>query len=166
LQYETYRPPLRLQAAIRKFCSIEAWERPVAATLTMKQGLRLNGMYIGLTRELCSQNLRHALNVLDKRCFRNAARRKQLKCVAILEQDASDRWHYHLALDRPPRVDQFHFDFLVKTVWWNTMWGHNQIELSFDADDGWIRYVTKLRSKAEYDEAIDWANCRLTDLKS
>ncbi len=150
-----------LREAVVEFCDISCWQNPTAVTLTMKKGLERNGVFIPATPERCQQNLRHALNKINHRIYGNRSRKVRMECVPVLEQDASGRFHYHLALNRPQEVSEDFFPLMMASVWMSTHWGYKQADFQSNADAGWIEYITKLRSKAEFDESIDWGNFRL-----
>lgn len=150
--------------ALIDWFDIESWANPIAVTLTMKKAIRSNGVWIQATPEISSQNLRHGLNLINKKAFKSASRTRRLKTIAICEQDESGRYHYHLAMDRPEHITEFRMRFLIPAQWSKTRWGHTHVDVQFQADNGWVGYITKLRSKPEYDEAIDLANCNLTGL--
>ena len=66
---------------------------------------------------------------------------------------------YHLLIDIPPRWHPDSFMALVVMNWSETLWGRGVIDVS-PCDTGWLPYMAKLKSKAEYSDAIDWLNCR------
>ena len=131
------------------------------STLTMKQGRFFDRIFVELNPDLCSQNLRHFRNVLNRKAFKNASHKKKMKCVAVLEQSADGRYHYHLALDRPECFSDLRFRLMVNWVWRNTHWGREQTAYKSPADQGWISYMTKLKTKPSYLDAFDWDNCHL-----
>ena len=45
---------------------------------------------------------------------------------------------------------------MMTSVWMSTHWGYKQTHFQSNADAGWIAYMTKLRSKTEFDASIDW----------
>ena len=72
--------------------------------------------------ERCQQNLRHALNKLNRRIYGNKARKVRMECIPVLEQDASGRFHYHLAVNRPQEVSEDFFPLMMTSVWMSTHW--------------------------------------------
>ena len=152
---------MKQKAALLRFLDISQWKNPVAITMTMKQGQIINGRLVSLSPDLCSQNLRHFRNVLNRKAFGKASRKRKMKCVAVLEQSADGSYHYHLAMDRPDRFGDFRFQHLTVAVWHETRWGHRQTSYKRAADSDWVDYMCKLRTKASYLDAFDWANCHL-----
>jgi hypothetical protein len=147
-----------LREAAIAFSDISEWANPTAVTLTLKKGIMRDGVFISATPERCAQNLKHALNVLNRKIYRNKARKVRIECIPVLEQDANGRFHYHLALNRPAAISELLFPLRVKSVWEKTDWGYRQSDFQAGADRGWIEYMTKFRSKSEFDLAIDWGN--------
>lgn len=143
------------------FLDISGWANPTAVTLTLKKGFSRDGVFFAATPEICQQNLKHALNVLNRKIYGNKARKVRIECIPVLEQDASGRFHYHLALNRPAEISEVLFPLRVKSVWEKTAWGYKQCDFKAGADRGWIEYMTKFRSKREFDLAIDWGNFHL-----
>lgn len=47
---------------------------------------------------------------------------------------------------------------LVALTWGETLWGYH-VQHVTPCDSGWLPYMAKLKSKAEYSDAIDWLNC-------
>ena len=47
---------------------------------------------------------------------------------------------------------------MIEQCWQQTDWGYNQVHVTADADSGWVRYMTKLRSKPDFASSIDWMN--------
>ena len=157
----------QIQSSIRDWVSLDNFACPFAVTLTLKQRIDAqNGMHksaVWLTPELASQNLRHFLNVLNKRIHGSSGKRygRQVPVLAVLEGGQAKRLHYHLLIDCP-RDDLIEtFPQLVSETWHSTQWGYDQVEVT-QADFGWVDYITKLRDKPDFDLAIDWMNC--TDL--
>ena len=152
---------LKQKSAVESFLDISDWKNPVAITLTMKEGQVIDRTFVELRPELCRQNLRHFRNVLNRKAFKNASYKLKMKCLAVLEQSADGRYHYHLALDRPECFSDLRLRLMVNWVWRNTHWGREQTAYESPADQGWISYMTKLKTKPSYLDAFDWDNCHL-----
>lgn len=148
-----------LRAATKNFASRYQWD--TAVTLTLKQAVRVNGQFRGLDRIEASQALKHFLKVLERRLWPHASRNCcRLQTFPIYEGTSIHRPHYHLALLRPSHVCAERFAALIQEAWSKTTWGYSQ-NLVTTADVGWITYITKLRTKADYFDAIDWENVHL-----
>jgi hypothetical protein len=152
------------QSTFRKFANIDEWNHPLAITLTMRQAVTIHDDHRvvtdHLTPEKASQNLRHFLNLINRRVFGKAAIRfgKQLRVIPVLEGGNGKRLHYHLAIDCPSSELQGTLPGLIRKLWQDTMWGYGQIDIQPDADAGWIKYISKLRDKPSFADAIDWLN--------
>lgn len=125
----------------------------IAATFTLKQGISKDGVnFNNLTKDRCIQNLRHALNTLNKRIYGGDSGR--LRVFPVLERKTGGRWHYHLALENVyPNV--WDFDLLVRNVWKNTDWGYKESKIEHAIDPGWLYYITKFENR---DDTFDWQN--------
>src|SRR5690606_19798414 len=109
----------------------------------------------------CRRNLRHFLNKLNKRVFRNGARAgRSLWCFAVLE-GGNDYgcWHYHLDLELPSGLEIDCFSDLIVRLWVGTHWGGTHVAVT-PADLRWLDYILKFTTKGEYDLSIDWENTR------
>lgn len=148
----------KLRAGVIDFCSILAWTNPTAATLTLKEGRTTNGIFIKPDPIIYSKNMRHFLNVLNKKIFRNRARRTRIKCIPILEGCSTKRFHYHLALDCPEKISASEFEIAIRSTWKDTDWGYRTMDVQRCYNDGWISYIAKLKTKEAYSDAIDWIN--------
>lgn len=157
------------QRSFRRFARIDHWLAPHAVTLTLKQGLAVrNGAadtFVLLTRELAIQNYRHFLNLLSSMILGQAAKRfgKRVNSISTIEGGKGKRLHIHGVIDCP-RDDLFErFPSMITEAWRMTQWGHGQIDIQRDANAGWINYISKLRDKPDYGEAIDWVNYHNAD---
>lgn len=151
------------QAAFRQFASIDGWQAPYAVTLTMKQGAPVaNGqrsVMAFLDPDKASQNLRHFHRIISRKVLGKPADRfgQRLPMIPVLEGGNGSRLHYHLLIDCPRQDRQSDFPDLVRDVWSRTQWGHREIDIQA-ADDGFKFYISKLRDKPNYADAIDWTN--------
>lgn len=149
----------KIRAAFLEHYSISDWVTPVAVTLTFRMGIStLNGIQYG-TDERYSQNLKHALNVMNRKLFGRRFREhgRRLKVIPVLETDQSGRRHYHLALDLVDRIDIDSFRKIIASTWGRTDWGYHEIDVQ-PADSGWIAYIMKGRGKPDVMSAVDWDN--------
>jgi hypothetical protein len=113
-----------------------------------------------LDRDAAAQNFRHFLNLLNGRVYGNAFRRhgKRLRVIAVLEHDDITRWRYHAAIDCPRHIRPEAFKAMISECWIRIDWGHRGMCMKSGADEGWIRYMLKSRTKDQYDLCIDWLN--------
>ena len=138
--------------AIRKYLSKDNFENMLSVTLSMKQrelGEKLDPIK-------ASQNLRHFLNLLNKKTFGNSFKRngRRVEVIPVLENSCAGRLHYHLAIRNPNLDRSFWFETQIKHLWSNTRWGYSENKIERYADAGWIKYITKLNSHDE----VDWEN--------
>ncbi|WP_067674898.1 rolling circle replication-associated protein [Tsuneonella dongtanensis] len=153
----TYNDKL-LQRAIRGWVQNVDWVRPFAVTLTLKQCLPLpGGALVKITPDLASRNMRHFLNLLNRRVYGSAYLRhgQRLPCLVALEGTNDKRLHYHIHLDCPREDLVPTYPRLISELWERTDWGHREVDVQ-SADEGWVGYITKLRDKADYSAAFDW----------
>jgi hypothetical protein len=122
-------------------------------TLTMKQ--RVDNK--SLDNITSSQNLRHFLNILNKKCFGNAYKRfnKRLRVLPSLERSSDGRWHYHLTLENPFPSNAIKFERMIESTWFKTSYGYRRIDIKHSINEGWGDYITKFDHR---DNEIDWAN--------
>jgi hypothetical protein len=61
-------------------------------------------------------------------------------------------------IDLPVTATLAHVYPLFVAEWMKTQWGYGQVHIQPCHDDGWLDYITKLRSKIDVGESIDWMN--------
>ena len=153
---------IEIRDALRDFCSSKDWTNPQAVTLTLRLSRLIDGVWFRLSQVDAQQNLRHLLNVLHKKLRAYGfPKRAQLQCVPIFEGHEGVRPHIHLMLDRPPCIEAGEYAELIRFEWARTFWGHEKLlssRVTMMLD--WLAYISKLRTKAEYADAIDWTNFR------
>ena len=147
-----------IQKAVKETFDISAWKNPTAVTLTFRKVRVFQNTRVSANPDICSQNLRHFLNLLNKKAYRNRARRMRIPCYNALEPMQDGRYHYHLALDRPEHISEAIFELSIKRFWSKTHWGYLQVKVDHNCDEGWIDYLVKVRSKSHYSDAFDWFN--------
>ena len=76
----------QIRAAFLAHYSIEGWEKPLAVTLTLKRALQADGGWVTGNEDHYSGALKHALNVVNHRCFGPRWRSKghRVKVIAVL----------------------------------------------------------------------------------
>jgi hypothetical protein len=53
------------------------------------------------------------------------------------------------------------FEALIRECWSKVRWGYDRVSVAFNADQGWINYLLKLRQKSGFEawsDCIDWHN--------
>lgn len=157
----------KIQSSVREYLNRCEFGNPVAITLTMKQGIRIesNGQssFISINRDRASQNLRHFLNLLNSHYHGKKSSRYgyRMPTIAVLEGTKSTRLHYHLLIDWPRPESEQQIACRVSILWGKTQWGFNETHVELNADRGWLNYMTKLRGKSDFASSIDWENCTL-----
>ena len=156
-----------IQSATRDWLASSKWTNPYAVTLNLKQVTTVvtdRGLAPRcLDEQSASNNLRNLLNRLNQHFHGNAARRfgRKLQVVPVLEGGATHRLHYHLLIDLPPKVDLEEAYPLLVDQWLQTPWGYGRTHVQQCYDDGWLDYITKLRSKPNFSDSIDWQNLHI-----
>ena len=135
----------KIKESFLEFANSILWSNPYAVTLTLKQ--RVDNLAIDIM--IASQNLKHFLNRLNRWFFGNGSTRfnKSIQVVPIIENN-----HSH--------INELDFDHAIRQCWLKTKWGYNHIDIQPMTDNGWIKYISKVNTKSEYDLAIDWVNLR------
>jgi hypothetical protein len=145
---------------VRSKFDISLFGCPTAVTLTLKQSYRVGGFTVPLTEIDATQNLRHFLNLLNRKIFGNGVRQgRHIGCYAVREGNGkSVRFHYHLCLDKPDQLEDEEFMMLIRQSWLKTRFGYPEIEISMRCDAGYIDYMLKLKTKDDFASSIDWLN--------
>lgn len=157
------------QSAFRAFAQIDHWRAPHAVTLTLKQGIVVSrgdaDILVRLTTGEATQNYRHFINLLSSAVLGRAARRigRRLNTISTIEGGYGRRLHIHAVIDCPRDDLLVVFPSMIIEAWRRTQWGHGQINIQSGADAGWINYISKLRDKPNYADAIDWENYHNAD---
>jgi len=126
-----------------------------AVTYTFKQGTGEVGVdYNGLTKDKCIQNLRHHLNILNKKMYDINKSSEQLRVFPVLERKPGERWHYHMAIENP-FSNVWDFDMLLRNTWKKTDWSHRENKVKHNINAGWLHYITKFENR---DDTFDWQN--------
>lgn len=147
------------------------WVSPVdfgdycALTLTLRARLESpNGEVVFLDRYAASRNFRFFMNRLNRRVFGNASKRGAcLNVIPILEGGKDVRLHFHVLLEKPPRLSEREFARVIVLEWMKTPFGLWESDLNFAADYGWLKYMTKetLSEKSVALDNVDLANLRV-----
>jgi len=123
---------------------------PFAITLTLKSSnFREN-----------NQNIRHFLNRLNQSYLQNSYRRykKRLTVLVASEGNGDIRNHHHLIIDNPFLDRDREFVRKVRESWIKSELGLRKIEVEKMKGDGWIKYITKFKSKPIYKDSFDFEN--------
>ena len=141
-----------------------------AVTLNLEQSLPdVNGERCRLTEQVASRNLRHYINILEKRFYGNAARRygKHLEIIPTFEYAGKNKryLHYHAHIKRPAHIPEWKFENQLRNFWFKTEWGTLNVLVVKHADKGWLKYITKetkgWSANPEWNfENIDFLNIR------
>ena len=116
-------------------------KNPFAVTLTMRQNL--NGEK--LDRIKAQRNMKHFLNLINKRFFGNAHRRygKKVSVFPILEISYSQRLHYHLIMENPDIDRDEEFKRIVLSEWLKTDFGYKESAIKKVYSSGWKNYMLR-----------------------
>lgn len=152
------------QVALREWLARSTWHNPFAVTLNLKQAAKVENhkgrSMVPLNDQYASQNLRHFLNKVTRSYHGKAGQRfgKRLPVIPVLEGGGGCRFHYHLLIDLPVSTSLEEVYPLFVSEWMGTQWGYGQVNIQPNPDGGWLKYITKLRSKLDVGESIDWMN--------
>jgi hypothetical protein len=152
------------------------WVSPVefgdycALTLTLRPYVKVRSEVWFLDRYAASRNFRFFMNRLNRRFFGNASKRGAgLNVIPIIEggkdvpRGKDVRLHYHVLLEKPPRLSEREFARVILVEWMKTPFGLWESKLEYDADYGWLKYMTKetLSEKSVALDNVDLANLRV-----
>lgn len=155
---------LKVQQAFREFADISHWHSPHAVTLTMKQGigdpLEPASPTEFLTPDKAVQNFGHFMNLLNRKVLGKRFQHHgvRLPVIPVIEGTKTKRYHYHAIIDCPPDDLKERFSELIHETWVKTRFGYKEVKIDPDCDDGFTKYISKLRDKASIHDSIDWIN--------
>jgi hypothetical protein len=163
----------RQQEAAREWfntCSEYRLNECVSVTLSFKQSIRVRksrtAPFTLLDRGIAEKNMRHFLNVLNKKTFGNLVKKKgkKLLSIPVYEESETVRFHAHLILEKPKHKDLEEFAKLVNECWGKCYFGYKNTDIKQARDCGWLDYILKDKTKIDgVIEAIDILNCHLGD---
>jgi len=141
-----------LRGSIKEYVKDWDMNNCFGVSLTLKQRVD----HKSINNDISSQNLRHFLNVLNKKCFGNSFKRfnKRLRVLPVLERSGTGRYHYHLTLQNPFIDNPNKFESMINFTWFNTNYGYRHIHVHRNVNEGWNDYITKLNTGDE----VDWMN--------
>jgi len=107
------------------------WQRPFAVTLTLKQGILSNNIYIPLDSLVASKNIRYFLAFLNRAALGKAAQRygRRLTSVGALERTDGTGLHAHFCIDKPHHLSDEEFHGLIIASWHKTWFGNVQTDV-------------------------------------
>ncbi len=149
---------------------------PFAITLTFKSGLRLyrkdgvgrvyTGEYVRIDRDQAAKTLRRFRSRLARKCLTRSAIRdgQQVPMIAVLEQSADGRPHYHLAADMPG-LDLAATKQLISDLWEREPFAYREIDVQSVYGDGWLGYMLKsvCPTADRFFFGIDWENSSILE---
>lgn len=163
MRYDEFKQSCQIQSAARRHFNDAKWHAPYGVTLHFRRVSYLKGSsgVRHLTADIAKQNVRHFINVLNKWAFGKAYKYgRRIQLVSVVEGSINGVLHYHLQIECPIFELEPQFADLLKALWLKTDWGA-EIYVECYVDPGWIDYITKLRTKACFADAIDWENTHL-----
>ena len=141
---------LEYQQEIRDWIKDIELSNPFAITLTTFSNTRISH----------SQNFKHFMNRLNQSYLKNSYRRynQKLTVIPIREGTNHIQTHIHCVIDNPYPDRNREFVRLVKESWSKSVLGRPMIDIQPMYDKGWIDYMTKLTSKSDIKDSVDWSN--------
>jgi hypothetical protein len=116
-------------------------------------------------RIAASKTLRHLLNRINATILKSRHRHMDefLGCLPILEGTRKESLHYHGLLQTPPGKERA-VEKAIFRAWASIVsragfhFRRDPPDVDLHADQGWIGYMMKLRTKSDLFDAIDWLN--------
>ena len=141
---------LEYQQEIRDWMKDIELFNPFAITLTTFSNTKISH----------SQNFKHFMNRLNQSYLKNSYRKykKKLTVIPIREGTKHIQTHIHCVIDNPYPEKNTEFVRLVKDSWCKSVLGRPMINIKPMYDKGWIDYVTKLTTKTDIKDSVDWSN--------
>lgn len=147
------------------------YKNPVAITLTFKSGLRLyrmehghsifTGEYARINRDQAAKTLKRFRNRLARASLARRAVRggQQVPMIAVLEQSADSRPHYHLVAD-VPGADLEATKIMLADLWEKEPFAYREIDVQRVYGDRWLPYMLKsiCPTADHFFFGIDWEN--------
>ena len=144
---------LEYQKEIRDWIQDIELSNPFAITLTTFSNTKISH----------SQNFKHFMNRLNQSYLKNSYRRynQKLTVIPIMEGSKHIQPHIHCVIDNPYPEKDAEFVRLVRQSWSKSVLGRPMIDIQPMYDQGWINYMTKLTSKSDIKDSVDWDNVHL-----
>lgn len=142
------------QERIREFIDSFEFNRCLAVTLTMKK--RSSGQKLDQIN--APNNLRHFLNVINRKVYKNKFTRynKKLTIIPVLEWSYGIEWHYHLIIEIPETIPIADLKKIIRDAWLGSHFGNPSTRLEEIYNiTGWIGYITKFDHPYS---RVDWEN--------
>jgi hypothetical protein len=149
---------LEHKATLLRLCDISAWRSVVGLTVNLKQSIRTpHGGFVMVDEFAAKTAFKRYMNALNRRIYRSAYRHhdKQLSVIPILEKSDGGRWHYHLAVEPPAFMTADQFTELATLLWLDGELGYGHGQADPNVDQGWLIYITKLRTKNAFEHYLD-----------
>ena len=154
-QYKDFRDFMEERNWIRNI-DFSKWNETYSVTLTHKSEQKIQTdkgqSFKKITPDDAKQNMRHFLNLLNKKIFGKGFSRfgSRLKIITVLEGGKDKHLHYHLLIESPSKkkLSKLAFELLSQSLWIKTKFGNvkNDIQSSYDAR-GFVNYITKYEDK-------------------
>jgi hypothetical protein len=144
--------------ALTELCDTSNWSSVVSVTLNLKQAYpTCNGGFMVVDDIAAKKAFRNFMNRLNRLVYGSANRHydKRLRVIPILEKSKSGRWHYHAAIEPPIHMTNAEFRDAVTEAWQTIDLSYGYGDITFDADAGWISYITKFRTKDVFEHYFD-----------
>lgn len=155
---------IEYREAFRSFVDLSKFVNPHSVTLTLKQSVVVrygqSSIHSRITPDRAVRNFRHFMNRLNKRVYGHSYSRhgKRVQVIPVLEGGEHTRLHYHCVIDCPRAELSDSYSNLIGECWLQTDYGYDQIDVQPRSDSGWVNYISKFRTKSEFDQSIDWTN--------
>lgn len=145
-------------------CNVFDWSNITGITLTLKQSICINNIYENGDIIKYNKNFVYFTMFLNQKLFKNGFKRynKRIRMIAVIEKNKNGRYHIHCAVENSVsnRMDNTVFNDYIEHCWKKTKWGHHNILINNNCDQGWIDYMLKKKDKNGLE---NWTDCIIWD---
>ena len=156
-----------MQTDLEQFITLNTkWNQPVRLDLNMRKGIsgqrlqsnarsKYSGTgFLWVTREMAHQNVRHYLNLLNRRVLGLGSRAvgkgvHTFKCVPVVELSDGGRWHCHISLDLDHRLPFKEFKSEAIRQWFQTDLAYGKTYCTKMYDTGYYGYQMKFEREVD-----------------
>lgn len=136
--------------------NLSTWTDTSLVSLNFKEAIQgENGSPVHLSESLARREVELLCKRVDRAIYGRSVQRfnRRVRRIPFLEYGHDRGWHAHILVERPAHVVGVRFLQTVKNAWAESPWSTNLHQRA--ADDGASYYLTKDRSKAEFEAWID-----------
>lgn len=135
---------------------LSTWSDTSLYSLNFKEAVQGdNGCRVRLSEQIARREVELLCKRVDRAIYGRLVQRfnRRVRRIPFLEYGHDRGWHAHILMERPAHMVEVRFSQIVKNAWAESPWSTNLHQRT--ADDGASSYLTKDRSKAEFEAWID-----------